>query len=211
MEVLCGYPIVSRIVHTCICKASMKVYDMHGSNERRCCGKHLKLLLRTGFEHPHTAIVIHINDTDFRRNINPYSSENKIDNHVDPSGLSVEEYMYYTGVDYLNTCEKYILFDDYVENKPTLKYFAHLYPKFKKTQLNGVDCSICFENISSDEGTLVACEHSFHKECLQKWYVPSLSFNTGNCPNCRTFIIPVINVKKNNTVCNHYKKDLKFI
>lgn len=45
-------------------------------------------------------------------------------------------------------------------------------------------CSICLENIKSDNNVVLNCNHCFHQECIKKWY------NIKNtCPNCRTMIV----------------------
>jgi len=46
------------------------------------------------------------------------------------------------------------------------------------------ECSICYENIVSNETGEVklACSHSFHFACIAKWFS---SQEKGSCPNCR--------------------------
>ena len=48
--------------------------------------------------------------------------------------------------------------------------------------INENECSICLENISSNQ-ILLNCNHTFHKQCIDKWFLT----NT-NCPNCRTIL-----------------------
>lgn len=42
-------------------------------------------------------------------------------------------------------------------------------------------CSVCQEEITKcQEFIALACQHSFHPECIQKWF-----FENEDCPNCR--------------------------
>lgn len=58
------------------------------------------------------------------------------------------------------------------------------YTSLKKSYLNNYseldECSICIEPIQPDSviGQL-ECSHSFHKECLEQWFLHS-----NRCPNC---------------------------
>lgn len=56
--------------------------------------------------------------------------------------------------------------------------------------------SICFEQLENGKlcVEIYDCEHSFHKECIDKW-----SQKSNTCPNCRSNII---NVK-----CNSFDKE----
>jgi len=44
------------------------------------------------------------------------------------------------------------------------------------------ECSICFEQISDKDAKKTSCEHIFHRNCLDQWYVTS---KHKNCPICR--------------------------
>jgi len=44
------------------------------------------------------------------------------------------------------------------------------------------ECSICFEQISDKDAKKTSCEHIFHQNCLDQWYVTS---KHKNCPVCR--------------------------
>lgn len=43
-------------------------------------------------------------------------------------------------------------------------------------------CSICLDTLNEEKSieTLESCSHTFHMECLQKWFL-----RQGNCPLCR--------------------------
>jgi hypothetical protein len=45
-----------------------------------------------------------------------------------------------------------------------------------------MDCSICLEEIKQDQPTsqIDTCEHTFHKSCLEPWFL-----RHSTCPNCR--------------------------
>lgn len=46
------------------------------------------------------------------------------------------------------------------------------------------ECSICFEsNITSSSGGALPCKHTFHNECISKWF--EISINNHTCPCCR--------------------------
>lgn len=42
------------------------------------------------------------------------------------------------------------------------------------------ECSICFEDFSSDDKYTLPCQHEYHKECIKKWLKTS-----SVCPICR--------------------------
>lgn len=44
----------------------------------------------------------------------------------------------------------------------------------------GQQCSICFENICSNDIATLACAHSFHRACIGRWVE-----RTPSCPLCR--------------------------
>jgi len=54
-------------------------------------------------------------------------------------------------------------------------------------------CSICLEGISSDARRLVACQHTFHGECVGKWFVQCANHGDGSptCPLCRSVVTDV--------------------
>lgn len=43
-----------------------------------------------------------------------------------------------------------------------------------------MNCSICFEEIDSNVKCLTSCNHSFHAECIERWFEKS-----NTCPTCR--------------------------
>ncbi len=52
------------------------------------------------------------------------------------------------------------------------------------TDLNNEICSICLEQfVINDKINKLDCEHMFHKECLDEWFI------NNNCPLCRKIII----------------------
>lgn len=63
--------------------------------------------------------------------------------------------------------------------------------KYYKCKLESVYCSICCENVKSNEFLRnLPCKHKFHKKCVDKWLNNLLkkSENTS-CPLCRKNII----------------------
>ena len=46
----------------------------------------------------------------------------------------------------------------------------------------GMECSICLENISEQHKKTTSCKHTFHKDCLDQWFVTSAH---KDCPMCR--------------------------
>lgn len=59
--------------------------------------------------------------------------------------------------------------------------------KCKVLQRGCGNCSICLQNIKSDECSVTSCEHCFHQKCLSQW----LRFcqkedSTALCPVCRS-------------------------
>ena len=50
------------------------------------------------------------------------------------------------------------------------------------------ECSICFENdVNASNGGSLHCNHTFHNECIRKWFEFSAS-SCSTCPNCREVI-----------------------
>lgn len=48
-----------------------------------------------------------------------------------------------------------------------------------------ISCSICLGEV--DRGVVTTCNHYFHEECIDEWFVNSLnSLNSLSCPNCRS-------------------------
>jgi hypothetical protein len=43
------------------------------------------------------------------------------------------------------------------------------------------ECTICFEDVGTTTGGSLVCGHSFHNNCIQKWFLSG----QFNCPNCR--------------------------
>jgi hypothetical protein len=43
-----------------------------------------------------------------------------------------------------------------------------------------MECSICYEEIVSDDTSPYRCTHSFHESCIESW--------NGTCPMCRASI-----------------------
>ena len=51
----------------------------------------------------------------------------------------------------------------------------------------GEECPICYEPIHSKTSAyLNNCGHSFHRECIHKWALASITSNDDrSCPKCR--------------------------
>ena len=49
-----------------------------------------------------------------------------------------------------------------------------------------MDCSICFDKISDEEHSVLKCDHTFHKECIDKWFEKS-----HRCPLCRNSLFNI--------------------
>jgi len=49
-----------------------------------------------------------------------------------------------------------------------------------------MDCSICFEEISDEEQSVLKCDHTFHKECIDEWFKKS-----HRCPLCRNSLFNI--------------------
>jgi len=62
--------------------------------------------------------------------------------------------------------------------------------KYKKCNIENIDCSICYEKVKSSEYIReLNCNHSFHKKCIDKWLLLSMKNRENiNCPICRTII-----------------------
>tara|TARA_E500000178_G_scaffold320819_1_gene344223 strand:- start:327 stop:647 length:321 start_codon:yes stop_codon:yes gene_type:complete len=52
------------------------------------------------------------------------------------------------------------------------------------TVTNNTECSICLDS-DENEKIKLECDHSFHKNCLEEWYIKS---KNKNCPVCRQLI-----------------------
>lgn len=51
---------------------------------------------------------------------------------------------------------------------------------------NNSECSICFESdIDNASGGALQCKHTFHNECITKWFEVSTNHS---CPNCRSAV-----------------------
>ena len=57
-----------------------------------------------------------------------------------------------------------------------------------------MECPICYVDIREDDIYKTYCDHSFHEECILRWFQYSHS-----CPMCRTskFEIPIKEYEKN--------------
>lgn len=58
-------------------------------------------------------------------------------------------------------------------------------PKYSKVKDNITYCSICCEYMKMGEymRMLPLCFHSFHKKCIDKWFLED--YDDMSCPNCR--------------------------
>ena len=43
-----------------------------------------------------------------------------------------------------------------------------------------MECSICYDIINDNEKIILKCNHSFHNNCIDKWFTKS-----HHCPLCR--------------------------
>ncbi|KAJ7956880.1 RING/U-box superfamily protein [Quillaja saponaria] len=70
-----------------------------------------------------------------------------------------------------------------IENKyPTIYYTKKLKPKLQQ-----LDCSVCLSEFEDGEKIRkLNCKHSFHKDCLDKWFQQYLA----TCPLCRNKVLP---------------------
>lgn len=50
-------------------------------------------------------------------------------------------------------------------------------------------CPICVEELRLVRVT--PCSHSFHSVCLFKWLSSSVGSNSGSCPICRSYLLPI--------------------
>lgn len=67
-----------------------------------------------------------------------------------------------------------------------MNYLKQLFNKKNYKKSKGLlhendECTICFENINSNNKLVIKCNHIFHLGCLAKWY----SYDNNNCPMCR--------------------------
>lgn len=58
---------------------------------------------------------------------------------------------------------------------------------------DGCECSICMDAITSENGGLLACKHSFHTDCISMW----VNQDSSQCPICRANIDDSMFVKIN--------------
>lgn len=103
---------------------------------------------------------------------------------------------------HIQMCEEYINYDEKQEDVAMLGYYCRMFPKricgdnIATNNENNCDhlekkeCNICFDTIdqTNDALTLHNCKHSFHKDCIMKWFTPSVHTGKGSCPICRTAI-----------------------
>lgn len=80
-----------------------------------------------------------------------------------------------------------------IEQIGFLDFFSnHIY--FKTCKIDS-ECPICYENIKKDTGCKLVCNHSFHKECLDKSFSMKSYFQIQpleyclNCPYCRKIVL----------------------
>ena len=67
-----------------------------------------------------------------------------------------------------------------------------------------VKCSICLDKIKSKDVKTTSCKHSFHEECIDKWF--QLNYT---CPYCRTNLSkPVIRRRIFNIFKQEYSYDV---
>ena len=61
------------------------------------------------------------------------------------------------------------------EDLPQRNFISYVYNSVEE-----FDCSICIESIKkTDIVAKLECNHIFHKDCIQKWFL-----NSYRCPNC---------------------------
>ena len=91
---------------------------------------------------------------------------------------------------YCEPCKRH-----YKNIKPHLKTKKHLknLQTYQTSMINieengeEIECSICLDNISSNNLHTTSCKHTFHKKCIGQWLK-----HHNNCPNCRQEFQPII-------------------
>lgn len=46
------------------------------------------------------------------------------------------------------------------------------------------ECTICLEDLSCSKVMTLRCNHTFHQECIQRWFTSRLI-----CPNCNATVL----------------------
>ena len=77
------------------------------------------------------------------------------------------------------------LYKEHKDNKSSIKDLK--IDKYYKCKLENVYCSICCENVKSNEFLRnLPCKHKFHKKCVDKWLNNLLKKSeNASCPLCR--------------------------
>ena len=86
---------------------------------------------------------------------------------------------------YCNACHR-----AYKQIKPHLKTKKHakntLLLQQQQEPQETHECSICLDDIPSNELKTTQCGHHFHKDCIKNWRRMK-----NNCPNCRHILPPL--------------------
>jgi len=78
-----------------------------------------------------------------------------------------------------------------------------------------ITCSICIEEVDSNDNITLSCSHSFCKQCITGWaHTQSVSQyrqTEKTCPNCRTPFTPTDKVKLNLSLTWRERLKLKLL
>lgn len=79
-----------------------------------------------------------------------------------------------------------------------------------------VDCAVCLCKLRErDEMRLLACEHVFHRDCLDTWI--RFKFNNTTCPLCRVSVGPIttqikeLHVASQPFDCSPVEQEIQFL
>ena len=70
------------------------------------------------------------------------------------------------------------VFFDYYKHSSNIKYLCD-------KKISGSICCICLEKLDFNEKRTFKCGHYFHKDCIDKWFINSMSLK---CPYCKQVI-----------------------
>lgn len=71
------------------------------------------------------------------------------------------------------------------------------------------DCIMCSEKFNMVDLKILKCNHAFHTQCLQEWFIKSKETNhIFECPICLKEYCKKIPKQINNTISNFYKSPI---